>query len=804
MGSGGKKKGGFPVTRYYLSMFWGICASGRKIELLELKFGDKLVWRGSATAITEIPIDKPDLYGGDKKEGGVRGIATWLNGNPNQTLTGRIAAIFGKAPAELPGYRGVAGFFLSGVPIPVRRPIVDIYGNPVPILEVLSDLILQIFGRFDRDTGRGFYVCANNPYLKTISARVRRPSEGLNPSIAMIRLKDSSEGVAQYASNPAHIIFESMTNTDFGLGEPYSMFDVPSFEQCAQTLYDENFGINILWTRQSKIEDFIKIALDHIQGAVFVNPATGLHTMTLLRADYEIGDLPTVSPSNAKLSNFKTKIWGDISNEVTVTWTNPETGKEETVTVQDLAGMAAQGGGTTPASRNYHGIADQQLAFDVAERDLAAISYPLSSCEAEVTREFWKTVVQKCVILTWPRHGIESAIFRITKVANGSSSRTIKLSLIEDVFSLARAKYNAVVETEWTSPSTDPQPLSNFHLGTAPAFFTIPALGLSDISELEYPEVISAIAVSPDTVDDIGVEVVGYTTTPTGVLVTTTLGELPLSGVFFTQEDVPAEPVTVFDFSTGFLGGFPQLGEFLLIGSGSDEDTELANVTGINGPEFTVQRGMLDTTPKQWTTGTRIMVISPAMAGDTTPRSSFEAVDYHLRTITTSGTLPLLNTPKETLVLSERPHLPNRPRNVTVGGIAFGVFEMNNATSVLVEWANSNRLLEATQAPLWDDATAAPETGQTTTIEIMRASDRSLINVISGLTGTSHTLSRADFDGELDTIVKVTAVRDDLISLQGHEIAVTLNEDALLLEGDEAGNTLDLGDGTDFLLIEEV
>ena len=768
MGSG-KSGGKYPVVKYYLSMMWGICATGRNIELLELKFGDKVAWRGSRKMNGEIEIDKPDLFGGEKKEGGVRGIATWLNGGANQTLTDRIAAKFGKPSSELPGYRGFASIFLSGVPVPPPAADVDENGNPLP-----GQTPTTVFSKIDRDTGRGFLVCANNPYLKAISARVRRPSEGLNPSIAMIRVKDSSKGHPQYASNAAHIVFEAMTNTDFGMGEPYSMFDIASFERCAQVLYDEKMGLNILWTRQSKIEDFVKVILDHIQGAVFVNPATGKHTMKLLRGDYVIDNLKTVSPDNAKLSNFKTKIWGDISNEVTVTWTNPETGKEETVTVQDLAGIAAQGG-ITSASRNYHGIADQRTAIKTGERDLAAIAYPLASCDAEVSREFWKSVVNDCVVLTWPRHGITSAVFRIVEVTNGSTSRTVKLTLIEDIFSIAKSEYGEVTETEWINPSLDPQPLTNTYLGTAPAFFTIPALRLRDIGELEYPEVISAVVAAPDSADDIGAELVGYTTTATGVERRVNLGNLTLAGVVSANQALVEEPKTILIIESGFIGALPQIGDFLLIGTGTDQQTEIAAVSGINGSNYTIQRGMLDTVPRQWPIGTRIMIIPDLPeSGDPTRRSAFENVDYHFKTITTKGVLPLVNAPKQTVTLSERPHLPNRPANVKVGGVAFGLYEMKNLSNVTITWANRNRLTEATQTPKWTDASASVEPGQTTKVTILRYSDRSVIGTVTGLTGTSTVIDRSIFGGEVNTIIRVTSVRDGLESLQGHEIRVTL------------------------------
>ena len=772
---GGKRGGGFQVTRHYLSTFYGICATGHGIELLEIKFGDKLAWRGSKKLNGDIEIDKPELFGGDKKEGGVRGVATWLTGNANQVLPEKLASKFGKNSMASPGYRGFASIFFTGVPIPPPVEDVDDSGNPFDFDGgITPGTGSSRFTRTDRDSGRGFLVCANNPYLKPPSARLRRPAQGLNPSIGMIRVKNNSEGVAQYAANAAHIIFEVMTNPDWGMGETYSMFNIHSFEQCARTLYNEKMGLNILWNRQSKVEDFIKIILDHIQGAIFVDPATGKHTMKLLRADYQIGNLKTVSPNNAKLSNFKTKIWGDISNEVTVTWTNPETGKEETVTVQDLAGIAAQGG-ITSTSRNYHGIADQSTAIAAGERDLATVAYPLGTCDAEVSKELWKSVVHDCVILSWPRHGITSAIYRIAEVTRGSTSRTVKLSLIEDVFGLARTSYSTVEDSEWTKPSVEPQPLINTYLGTAPAFLTVRALGLNDITELEYPECIAAVGAAADSSDDIGYELTGYTTTATGSLVRESLGRYQLLSVLMTTQTLVQEVKSTIIIQSGYIGSLPLVGNFLLIGSGDDSETEIAVVIGVNGPNITIERGMLDTTPKTWPIGTRILVLPSASASsDLNRRSAFEDVDYHFRTVTTNGILPLYNAPKQTVTLSERPHKPNRPANVRVGGVGFGLFNMGSASSVQITWANRNRTTEATQTPRWTDASASPEVGQTTKVTVLRYSDRAILSETTNITGTTVTLPRSAFGASLDTIVRVTSVRDGFESLQGHEVRVIL------------------------------
>ncbi|TGW05671.1 phage tail protein, partial [Mesorhizobium sp. M2D.F.Ca.ET.145.01.1.1] len=201
----------------------------------------------------------------------------------------------------------------------------------------------------------GFYFGANNPYLRALAARVRRPSIGLNPAIALIRIPDDSNGNQQYASNPGHMIYECLTNTDWGMGELPSAINKAAFETAAQTLYDEGMCLNMIWTRQSEVGKFVGEILTHIRGAAFVDPSTGKHTLKLLRGDYDVDTLPVIDPSNAKLSTFKRKTWGDISNEVVVTYTNAETGKDASVTSQDLAGIAAEGG-VVSSGQNYYGV----------------------------------------------------------------------------------------------------------------------------------------------------------------------------------------------------------------------------------------------------------------------------------------------------------------------------------------------------------------------------------------------------------------------------------------------------------------
>lgn len=767
---GAKSGGKVRVSEYYIALHIGVAAYGRGIEMLNLKIGEKLAWKGRLIQNDVVRVDKLSLFGGNKKEGGVKGLLWWLNGNENQRLPAALANRLNLSMESCPGFRGLASFFLTGVK---TNSIAGLayqwpnFGNAVgnafaPLPQLLPAL---------RNGRGGFLMGSNNPYLKKISGRFRRAPQGLNPNIALIRLPDSSTGDPQFAANPAHIVFESMTDQSWGMGENWGAFDIASFEDCAATLYSENFGINILWNRQSKIQDFVKEVLDHVQGAIFVNPATGKHTMKLLRGDYDAESLQQINPDNARLSSFKRKVWGEISNEVVVTWTNPETGKESTVTAQDLGGIAAQGG-VSSSSRNYHGIGSRELAQRVAERDLAAMVHPIITCDAEVTRAFWRSIPYGVVELSWPEKGIDRAICRISKVSRGESSRTVKLSLYEDVFSLDKATYLEPEDSTWVNPSMPPTPLESVYLGTAPAFMMAASLGLEDPSDIVYPEAMSLLLAPPDTTDDVGYELVTYVTNTVGEMTTTTLGDRMINGTWITNEAWAAEPRTSIPIPT-VLGPEPLRGDFLMIAGLDDTQTEICVVRQITEDAYVIDRGMLDTVPQAWASGHRVYVAPAASASpDDTRRAAGEQVRYHLLTQTSQGKLDILDAPEIDTTLTMRPHLPLRPADVRIGGVGFGEAFLSGGASTEITWANRNRAEESTQALLWTDLSVTPEAGQTTSIIVTDPVTGELITTVTGLTGTSYTFNASQMAGRARVMIELVAVRDGLVSLQGHSIAL--------------------------------
>lgn len=789
---GGKSDGKIEVHEYSMSIHMGICAHGDGIELIALKYGDKEMWRGSAKQATAISINKQNLFGGLKKEGGVMGLAWWLPGDPAQVMPETLAAKVGLKSATCPGYRGLSSVFFTGARSATNIGALVPNGNS--LLAIVASLVRNLGSK------AGFYWGANNPYLRKLSARIRRAPIGLNPAIALIKVLGTANQPDQYGANPAHIIYECLVNTDWGMGEHPDSIDKGVFESCAQTLYDERFGLSMIWTRQSEVGKFIGEVLDHIQGALFVNPETGKHTLKLLRADYNVEFLPVIDPSNATLSTFKRKVWGEISNEVVVTMTNPESGEEETVAAQDLAGIAVQGA-IISSSKNYHGVQAKDLAMRLAERDLASSVNPIATCEATVTREFWDTVSGSVVKLSWPEYDIDQIIFRVSEVSKDDN--TVTLSLYEDIFGLDYASYLESSDPGWVNPSQPPEPAAYYQVGTAPAFLMSSAMGLTDPSEFDYPETLASVVVGADSDDDVNFDTVSYVTDVNGTRSQSNLGTRPFAATWVLLSGLMLEAETLLVDLPGLRGAEPMPGDFILIGTGADAFVELATVQSITDDGILLNRGMLDTVPRAWPIGTRAFVLPPTSSmADPTVRSAFEDTSYWFLTRTPIGTLALENAPKVNLTLSERPYRPNRPANVQINGVGFGLVDASEALQLNVTWANRNRILESTQAMKWTEASVAGEAGQTTKITVTTSSG-AVLATYAGLTGTSFAIPKTALGGATQALVRVSAERDGYESLQAAALRVTFSPIPYLLLSAEELAKLKLSGMTGYLQLSE-
>lgn len=579
----------------------------------------------------------------------------------------------------------------------------------------------------------------------------------------------------QLDANPAHIIWEAMTNRVWGRGLPTFMMNEASFIAAAQTLFNERFGLSMIWVRQTELEAFVAEVLDHIQATLYVDPRTGRWNLKLIRDDYNPDDCLVLDTSNSLVESFKRRSPAETTGEIIVSWKNPQTEEDETVSAQSLGTIVINNGEIVSDSRNYYGVRRADLAAQLAARDLAAASAPLATAEVHASRAAWTLVPGDVIKLRQPEYADYDVLMRVTAINYGKpGASVVRLSLTEDVFSYAKPRAQKPPRTASTNTATGQTP-------AAPASSETISLNyyFSNSTITEVPTDLQSglgfIATTTQT-DASLFEVAVETVDNVGATVFSSLGGFSFAGratLAATLEDVPTSAGVV--LST-LVGSSPQVGSFVFLGGPGlpESEHEIAVIVAQSSVDgsFTLRRGALDTVPQYWPLGTLARIIN---TGDAVSSEDFavigDPVDYRFQTQTSRGLLSIGSAPVVTYAATDRYHAPARPANVKVQGDLQGPVDMIGFSgSVTVTWNNRNRLTEDTTVLQWTDGEVTPEVGQTTTIRLVDDLTGAAITEFTGLTGTSYSFA-ATARGSSDFVrVLVFAVRDGIESIQGREI----------------------------------
>lgn len=694
----GSKKGSKKTWYdYHLSQHLAYC-HGPVDEVVAIYMKDKLVWQGSATGGSVIEVNNPDLFGGNEREGGVAGNIHVLNGADDQEVPETFAQRLGKTVANCPGFRGIFSLLLLGGPVNGRN---------------------------------GFLVSSNYPSVPGVDVRIRRYSTALGGPHAVIQ-HNGSFGL-QNDSNPAHIIYECLVNEEWGMACPPSLINSSTFLAAASTLFDEAFGLSMLWVRQATIREFVQEVLDHIQGFLYFNPKSGLVELSLLREDYDKTNLPEIGPDNARLDNYRRQLWGETVNEVVVSWTNPATEESETVAVQDLGNFQMQGT-IISESRDYYGIRNADLAARVAARDVRSAAIPLASAVVYLNRQFWDILPGEVYFFTWPEHGIEKIIMRVMDVDYGKpDDAEMKVTLLEDVFGISVAQFIAPdtpPDSEWEDPGKDPNGgdgIDFYDLETvftsAPPTIIQRVAGSDELSDDRYPEIVplSFVTKKNDQQDLQSYVKHRRMNDAAGNSVFLSVGEKTLVNYTELLTNLPREvESTILAGQVWSYGEGPEVGGYGVISNRDEFLHEVVLVTeNLGGGTFRLARGIYDTVPREWNTGTRIYWVGTSYNGyDLSSPIADTNIDYLLQARTSVGLTDLGLVPVKQTRHPARPYMPYRAANMRMDGILFADRDQTTnyeprVWTIEYTWSNRNRLTEDSVARRWDEGNVVMETDQT-------------------------------------------------------------------------------------------
>lgn len=562
MGSSKKQTVGY---RYYLGMHLAIC-HGPVDAVTEIQVGERQAWSGNLAASGRINLAAPELFGGEKREGGVSGAVNVTFGEATQTANDYLQA---KVGTPQPAYRGILGLILRQV-----------------------------------------YIAANNPYIKPWAVRVKRCFRDWYPTKAEIN----------GAANPAHILYECLTNAAWGMGYPSASIDDASFRAAADTLAAEGFGLNLIWLQQSKIEQFVREVLDHIGGVLTTSASTGRFVLKLVRADYAVANLPVLDPTNViELESFQRAAWGETTNELVLVCTKPDTFKDTSITVQDLANIQAQGA-VVSQTRRYPGITSDSLAARVALRDLAAVSTPLAKVRLKVNRKAWNLYPADVFKLVWPPLGIEGLVMRIAAIDGGTLTQgAISIDAVEDVFGLPAASYTAPQPPGWVDPVPAPSAASPRRLVEAPYWDIARTLSASELAYLDATDCFLQTLGGRPAAGAINYEIHSKTSSAS------TYNERG-QGEFAPHAVLASE---IGQAVTSTLTYHSEVDiDLVAVGSYAYLNDEAVAITAINAAArtMTVNRGVLDTVPVAHAAGSRIWFADGFQGIDPTEYAAGETV----------------------------------------------------------------------------------------------------------------------------------------------------------------------------------
>ena len=398
--------------RYYLGVEL-VFSSGVVDSIEALWFDERAIaaTKNVTADRDEFTINAPNFFGGDDEEGGIVGHIYVYRGTESQAPDDYLEATLG---VPLSAYRNIC-----------------------------------------RAVFRHVYL-GTSPYMKPFAIVAKR----LPNQLGLAAGEDDIGGDA----NPAAMLFDIITSSPSknGLGIPAAFVDQVNFRAVGSVLKSESLGLSMVQDSGTRARDLVLDILRHIDAMLYVEPATGLLKLFLVRQDYDPETLPVLDASNCVVAEFARPSWPEVRNAVRVRYVDRADGfVEKMVQAQELAAIDIAGGELNFQDFDFRGFSNATNAQKAVGRALAAVSYPLATLTVRVNRSGWDLRPGMVRKLNWPPLGISGLAIRIGRARGGDlEDGTIEFEAMEDVFGVPWTAYAEPPPSAWTDPAGNVPPLA--------------------------------------------------------------------------------------------------------------------------------------------------------------------------------------------------------------------------------------------------------------------------------------------------------------------------------------------------------
>lgn len=748
--------------KYYMTIMMGI-GRGQIDSLLEIKVGDRTAWEGVIKDSGEFGINVPELFGGEKSEGGVDGTAELMLGKPDQKVSDKIKGWLG---GIVPDFRGCTTLIFDGL------------------------------------------VCAMSAYPKAWKIKVHRSLEGWDgevwqPDLCRIPIEvPLSDGGTTFivGMNPAHILYQICTDTIWGRGIPRSLMQDEAWVYAAKKLAEEKFGLCIAWRRSDNLDVFAQQIIDTIGASIYVDKRTGLMVLKLIRDDYDINDIPLLDHDSGLLSIEEMNISSSSEsvNELVVSYHDPITNQDASVREQSLAGVQVNTA-VNSKSVDYLSVPTPELAHRLAKRDLRFSTLPLKTFKIYCDRRAWHYQPGDVIrIKDGPRDQADIAL-RIGAVEDGTLvDGKISIAAVEDVFVMPLKGTSGQQTSQWVPPDKTPKP-TKFMSYEIPYANLNRLMEKSDFAMMGFNSGYYGMAAEKNVAMSMGYSMLqqplggewednggngGYN--PVGQLASTIdymTSTITLSNT--TMSDEIEVPCAI------YIGG-----------NYSGEIAMVTEAAGVGGPTLTltVERGIYDTVPARHDKGTDVWFYEDDIGADWVERIGGEGIFGKCCPYTLSA--PPLDpnlVDTQDVYFDWRFSRPYPPGKVYLNNSIrwYNMAQINKVQPVLdITWTHRDRVAQEDRMISHDNESIGPEAGSRYTVRILDQ-DKKVIREETNIEGTSWSYLWAQAISDLNIDVKnagdeypifiyLWTTRDDLGSWQYYKINAVVQDVQFYLEASQA------------------
>lgn len=412
--------------KYYatVDLAWAL---GPGVVYRKMWFGDHLVWTGclyGSGCLNEITLNLPELYGGseDGKRGGIGGTVAMYCGDFEQ---GRDPTLVAQVSPKVPAYRGTAH---------------------------------MVF----RDFWWG-----NNPTVDGVAVEAAYFTNTLGLGMMMHIMPNGLD------ANPIEVLHDLFVTRWGNLGYDPDKINTATWLDVAETIYNEGNGMSLSVANATKGEDAAKQILRQINAIVYEDQTTGLVELKLIRQDYDVEDLPSLTPDEIhEIRNYTKKLWNETNNVVRVKYTDraDNYAKDKLATAKDSALLRFQGK-ERPAEVTMPGVYVAEVANALAARELSNLNVPLFSCEVVLNRTQPEIKPGDAFILVWPEYSIVQMVMRVRKMSLGTyEDGKVVAYVVQDEFALDATVIAPPAPSGYMPTTLEPDDIDTFRYFELPAF----------------------------------------------------------------------------------------------------------------------------------------------------------------------------------------------------------------------------------------------------------------------------------------------------------------------------------------------